>query len=48
MFFRWKKKTKKAKLEIFKFWRKSELYRKVIAYDKIGGNHALPANFIKI
>ena len=48
MFFRWKKKTNKAKLEIFKFWRKSEFYCKAIAYDKIGGNYALPANSIKI
>ena len=46
MFFRWKKKTNKAKLEIFKFLRKSD--RKTIAYDKIGGNYALPANSIKI
>ena len=41
------KKTNKAKLEIFKFLRKY-LYRKAIAYDKIGGNYALPANSIKI
>ena len=47
MFFRWKKKTNKAKLEIFKFLRKS-VFRKGIAYDKIGGNYALPANSIKI
>ena len=34
------KKTNKAKLEIFKFLRKS-------AYDKIGGNYALSANSTK-
>ena len=37
------KKTNKAKLEIFKFLRKS-----VIAYDKIGGNYDSSANSIKI
>ena len=42
------KKTNKAKLEIFKFLRISALYRKAIAYDKIGGNYALSANSIKI
>ena len=42
------KKTNKAKLEIFKFLRKSKLYRKAITFDKIGGNHALPANSMKI
>ena len=36
------KKTNKAKLEIFKFLRKSALF------DKIGGNYALPANSIEI
>ena len=40
------KKTNKAKLEIFKFLRKS-VFRKAIAFDKIGGNYALPANSIK-
>ena len=34
------KKTNKAKLEIFKFLRKSAL-SKAIAYEKIGGNYAL-------
>ena len=38
------KKTNKAKLEIFKFLRKSVLS----PIDKIGGNYALPANSIKI
>ena len=44
------KKTNKAKLEIFKFLRKSALllYCKAIAYDKIGGNYALSANSTKI
>ena len=37
------KKTNKAKLEIFKFLRKSALC-KDIAFDKIGGNSALSAN----
>ena len=47
------KKTNKTKLEIFKIvlnaLRKSlVLYRKAIAYDKIGGNYALSANSTKI
>ena len=41
------KKTNKAKLEIFKFLRKSVLSQ-AIAYDKIGGNYVLPANSIII
>ena len=40
-------KTNKAKLEIFKFLRKSALSY-AIAFDKIGGNYALPANSTKI
>ena len=39
------KKTNKAKLEIFKFLRRSVLSQ---GYFKIGGNYALPANSIKI
>ena len=39
------KKTNKAKLEIFKFLRKSVLSQ---GYIKIEGNYALPANSIKI
>ena len=39
------KKTNKAKLEIFKFLRKSVF---AIAFDKIGGNYALSTNSIKI
>ena len=42
------KKTNKAKLEIFKFWRKSDLSQDYIAYNKIGGNYALSANSTKI
>ena len=42
------KKTNKAKLEMFKFLRKNHLYRKAIAYNKIGGNYVLPANSIII
>ena len=41
------KKTNKAKLEILKIG-ENQLYRKAIAFDKIGGNYALPANSIKI
>ena len=40
------KKTNKTKLEISYFW-ENQLYRKTIAYDKIGGNYALSANSIK-
>ena len=42
------KKTNKAKLEMFKFLRKSVLSQGYIAFDKIGGKYALPANSIKI
>ena len=41
------KKTNKAKLEIFKFLRKSVLSQGY-TYDKIGGNYALSANSTKI
>ena len=41
------KKTNKVKLEIFKFVRISALC-KAIAFDKIGGNHALSANSTKM
>ena len=40
------KKTNKAKLKIFKFL-KNQLYCKVTAYDKSGGDYALSANFTK-
>ena len=42
------KKTNKAKLEIFKFLRKSVLSQGYIAYDKIGDYYALLANSTKI
>ena len=42
------KKTNKAKLEIFKFYREYQLYRKAIVFDKIGGNYDLFANSTKI
>ena len=38
--------TNKAKLAILKFLRKSVL-RKAIAFDKIGGNYALPTKSIE-
>ena len=41
------KKTNKAKLEIFKFL-EYQLYRKAIAFDKIGSNYALSGNSTKI
>ena len=41
------KKTNKAKLEIFKF-SEYQLYRKAIAFDKIGSNYALSGNSTKI
>ena len=40
------KETNKARLEIFKFLRKSVLSQ-AIGYNKIGSNYALPANSIK-
>ena len=42
------KKTNKAKLEIFKFLRKSVLSQGYITFAKTGGNYGLPANSIKI
>ena len=42
------KKTNKANIEIFKFWRKLDLSQDYIAYNKIGGNYALSANSTKI
>ena len=41
------KKTNNAKLEIFKFLRKSALSQGYIAYDKIGEYYALSANSTK-
>ena len=48
MFFRWKRKTNKAKFEILKFLTKLVLSQGYIDYDKIGGNYALSANSRKI
>ena len=42
------KKTNKAKLSNFSNFLENHLYRKAIAYDKIGGNYALSANSTKI
>ena len=42
------KKTKKAKLEFFNFFRKSAESQGIIAFDKIGGNCALSVNSTKI
>ena len=42
------KKTNKAKIRNFQIVEKIEFYRKAIAFDKIGGNYALPSNSIKI
>ena len=41
------KKTNKAKLEMFKFLRKSALSQGY-SLDKIGGKYALPASSIKM
>ena len=41
-------KTNKAKLDNFQIFRENQFYGKAIAFDKIGGNYALPANSIKI
>ena len=38
------KKTKKSKIRNFQIFEKNQLYRKAIAYDKIGGYYALSAN----
>ena len=42
------KKTNKEKLAIFTFFEKISLYRKAIAFDKIGCNYVLSAHSIKI
>ena len=42
------KKTNKAIMSNFQIFEKISLYRKAIAFDKIGGNYALSANSIKI
>ena len=47
MFFRWKRRQIKQN-EKFSYFGQNQLYRKAIAYDKIGGNYALSANSTKI
>ena len=46
MFFRWKRRQIK-KNEKFSHFEENQLYRKAIAFDKIGGNYALSANSTK-
>ena len=46
MFFKWKRRQIKQNQK-FSSFRENQLYRKAIAYDKIGGNYALSANSIK-
>ena len=41
------KKTKKQNQKFSYFW-ENQLYLMAMAYDKIGGNYALPANSTKI
>ena len=43
MFFRWKRRQIKQNQKFSNFL-ENQLYRKAIAYDKIGGNYALSAN----
>ena len=45
--FRWKRKQINKNEQFSNFW-ENQLYRKAIAFDKIGGNYALSANSIKI
>ena len=47
MFFRWKRRQMKQNYKFSNFG-EYQLYRKAIAFNKIGGNYALPANSIKI
>ena len=47
MFFRWKRRPIKENKKFSNFG-ENQFYRKAIAYDKIEGNYALPANSIKI
>ena len=47
MFFRWKRRPIKQNLKFSNF-SENQFYRKAIAFDKIEGNYALPANSIKI
>ena len=46
-FFRWKRRQIKQN-QTFSNFGENQLYRKAIAYDKIGGNCALSANSAKI
>ena len=45
--FRWKRRQINNNEQFSNFW-ENQLYRKAIAFDKIGGNYALSANSIKI
>ena len=45
--FRWKRRQINKNEQFSNFW-ENQLYRKAIAFDKIGGNYALSANSIKI
>ena len=47
MFFRWKRRQMKQNYKFSNFG-EYQLYRKAIAFNKIGGNYALSANSIKI
>ena len=42
------KEDKKSKIRNFQILLENQLYRKAIAYDKIGGYYALSANSTKI
>ena len=46
MFFRWKRRQIKQNKKFSNFG-ENQFYRKAIAYNKIEGNYALPANSIK-
>ena len=46
MCFRWKRRQIKQNLKFSNFL-ENQIYRKAIAFDKIGGNYALIANSIK-
>ena len=45
--FRWKRRQINKNEQFSNFW-ENQLYRKAIAFDKIGGNYALSANSTKI
>ena len=46
MFFRWKRREIKKNLKCSNFL-EYQLYRKAVAYDKIGGNYAFIRKFYK-